>query len=62
MKERHILISVQRMATVIWGPVESKMIRLQLVRVVVGLRKTLSVHGATELSGRGGGDFGRSWV
>ena len=61
MKERHIL-SVQTMATVIWDPVESKMIRLQLVRLVAGLRKTLSVHGATGLSEREGGDFGRSWV
>ena len=35
------------MATVIWAPVESEMIRLQLVMVVAGRGGTLSVHGAT---------------
>ena len=35
------------MATVIWAPVESEMIRLQLVIVVAGRGGTLSVHGAT---------------
>ena len=36
------------MATVIGAPVETEMIRFQLVRVVTGRGGTLSVHGATD--------------